>query len=98
VAVSHYQWEGDRLKLKCKIQINAPRNHIVGVREDQLKIQINAPPVDGKANIQVLKLLSKEFGVAKQYVKILRGECNRNKLIEISSPAKIPESSCVEKQ
>ncbi|UCG79510.1 MAG: DUF167 domain-containing protein, partial [Nitrospirota bacterium] len=42
-----------------------------------------APPVDGAANSQLIKLISKEFGVKKSAVKVIRGERSRNKVVKI---------------
>jgi len=48
-----------------------------------LKVKLTAPPVDGEANKKLIELLSKEFGVAKSKVKIVKGEASRRKVVEI---------------
>ncbi len=47
------------------------------------KIKVVSPPVDGKANKEVIDIVAKEFGIKTSKVCILRGEKTREKLIEI---------------
>ena len=69
-------------KLKIKVITNAKRNAVVE-GEGMLKVYVNAPPVDGKANKVVAEVLAKHFKVRKSSVKILRGEKSKEKVIEI---------------
>lgn len=92
----HYRWQGQTLILHCQLQPKASSNEIVGVQADKLKIRITAPPVDGKANTHLIKFLSKQFGVAKQHIQIISGESSRYKIIEISSPARLPEQALIQ--
>ncbi len=57
---------------------NAKKNEIVGVDEARrrLKVKIRAPPVEGRANKELVSFLSKLFGAR---VEILRGEKSREK-------------------
>ena len=95
-AAEHYRWQGRTLILHCQLQPKASSNDIVGVQANKLKIRITAPPVDGKANAHLIKFLSKQFGVAKQHVQITSGESSRYKIIEISSPTKLPEHALIQ--
>jgi len=61
----------------------ASRSEIVGEFEGSLKVRISAPPVDGAANAEVIKLLSKEFGVARSSVSIVSGESSKTKRIRV---------------
>ena len=69
-------------KLKIKVITNAKRNAVVE-GEGTLKVYVNAPPVDGKANKVVAEVLAEHFKVRKSSVKILRGEKSKEKIIEI---------------
>ncbi|MDU5840251.1 MAG: DUF167 family protein [Haemophilus parainfluenzae] len=51
------------LRLKIILQPKASKDQIVGLHDDELKITISAPPVDGQANTHLLKFLSKAFKV-----------------------------------
>ncbi len=48
-----------------------------------LRIYVNESPVDGKANLAVIKMLSKYYGVSKSKIKIIQGDKGRYKVIEI---------------
>ena len=70
--------------IKIKVIPHAGKNEIVGKLADgTLKIKLKAPPVDGKANEELVKFLAKEFGVKKDGVKIISGKTGRKKIIEI---------------
>lgn len=68
--------------LPVKVLPNASRSEIVGWLDDgTLKIRIQSPPQDGKANKALIAFLAKETGVSKSQISIARGETNRQKLI-----------------
>ncbi|MDT8383571.1 MAG: DUF167 family protein [Gammaproteobacteria bacterium] len=90
-----YRWEGDTLTLSVRVQPKASSDEIVGPCADplggeSLKVRITAPPVDGKANAQLVKFLAKAFGVAKSRVSVLAGEGGRQKRVQISAPTRLP--------
>ncbi|MDF1498011.1 MAG: DUF167 domain-containing protein [Patescibacteria group bacterium] len=49
----------------------------------ELKIYLIAVPVDGKANKELIKLLSKELGISKSKINIIKGGKSKQKVIEI---------------
>lgn len=55
-----------------------------------LKIRLTAPPVDGKANEHLVRLLAKAFGVAKSRVVIEKGATGRSKQVRIVRPERLP--------
>ena len=62
----------------------ASKSEIVGEVEGNLKVRISAPPVDGAANEEVVRLLAKAFGVAKSNVAIVSGQTSKTKRIRIT--------------
>ncbi len=92
----HFEWRGNILRLKCKLQTNASATKFAECINNELKIFVNAPPVDGKANVQLTKFLSQSFGVAKSAVTIVKGQLNQHKIVEIISPLRIPRESKIE--
>lgn len=52
--------------------------------EKILIVEVNAPPVDGKANAKISELIAKFFGVRKSSVLLIKGECGRNKVFELT--------------
>jgi len=78
------------LRLKIILQPKASKDQIVGLHDDELKITITAPPVDGQANAHLLKFLSKAFKVPKSSIVLEKGELNRHKQVWIQSAKKSP--------
>ena len=63
----------------------ASKSEIVGAHDGALKIRIASPPVDGAANAELIKVLSKTFDVSKSEVEILSGQTSKTKQIKISN-------------
>ena len=88
--MAHYSWHNDQLTLHILLQPNASTDEIIGVQDRELKIRIAAAPIEGKANTQLIKFLSKQFGVRKQDINLVRGETSRHKKVSITAPTKLP--------
>jgi uncharacterized protein len=85
----YYHWQGDDLILSVRLQPKASRNEIIGVQDNQLKVRLTAPPVDGKANIALCKFIAKSFAVANSQVELISGAHNRQKRLLIHSPTQL---------
>jgi uncharacterized protein (TIGR00251 family) len=48
-----------------------------------LRARVSAPPVDGKANRALCRLIAKRVGVAPSKVSVVRGEKSRDKLVRV---------------
>ncbi|STO55267.1 Uncharacterised ACR, YggU family COG1872 [Canicola haemoglobinophilus] len=81
---------GDDLRLRIFLQPKASKDQIIGLHDNELKISITTPPIDGQANAHLLKFLSKAFKVAKSEIVLEKGELNRHKQILIPQPKIIP--------
>tara|TARA_B100001109_G_scaffold255874_1_gene261936 strand:- start:1969 stop:2259 length:291 start_codon:yes stop_codon:yes gene_type:complete len=86
------QWTDGDLILVCHLQPKASKSEFAGLHGDAIKVRIQAPPVDGKANAELIKFLSRQFGVSKRDVEIISGELNRHKRVKITRPEKIPDA------
>lgn len=78
------------IRLRIFLQPKASRDQIVGLHDNELKIAITAPPVDGAANAHLLKYLSKLFKAPKSSIVLEKGELQRHKQIWIPDPKQIP--------
>ncbi len=56
---------------------------MAGYAEGVLRIRLNAPPVEGKANEALGRFLAKALGVSRGCVTLLSGEKGRNKVVRI---------------
>lgn len=79
------------LRLRIILQPKASKDQLVGLHDNELKITITAPPIDGQANAHLLKFLSKTFKVPKSSIVLEKGELNRHKQILIPTPKVIPD-------
>ena len=60
--MSWFRWDGDDLILECHLQPAARSDDFAGLHGDRLKIRLTAPPVDGKANAELIELVARTFG------------------------------------
>ncbi len=84
------RWEKDDLLINLRVQPKAGRDTFVEPYGNFYKVQIKAPPADGKANTHLLRFLAKTFGVRQHDVLLEQGAKSRNKRIRIHSPRKFP--------
>jgi len=75
------------LKIKVRLTPRASRDEIAGYSDEVLRARVTAPPVDGKANDALRKLVAKRLGVAPSRVRIERGAKGRTKLLAIEGAA-----------
>lgn len=85
-----YRWEGETLVLRVRAQPRASRDELVGPHGDTLKVRITASPVEGKANVHLLRFLAKVFQVPASRVELRSGATGRNKCIAVHRPAALP--------
>lgn len=89
--MSAIEKNSDGIRLKIFLQPKASKDQIVGIHNEELKITITAPPIEGQANAHLLKFLSKIFKVPKSSILLEKGELNRHKQIWIPAPKLIPK-------
>jgi uncharacterized protein (TIGR00251 family) len=57
------------------------RSKLLGIKEGRLEVALKAPPVDGAANAELLKLLAKQLGVRRAALSISAGQSGRRKVV-----------------
>lgn len=72
--------------LNVRVVPRASKDGIQGIMGDALKIRIQAPPVDGKANAYLVKFLSKHWNIPRANIELLSGETGRNKRLHFHNP------------
>ena len=72
------------LIFNVRVVPRASKSEIAGIFDGALKIRLASPPVDGAANAELIKLLSKTLGVSKSAIEILGGQSARTKQVKIS--------------
>lgn len=71
------------IKKQIKVKPNAKRSELMTEEDGSLTAHLKSPPVDGKANAELIALVAQIFGVPKAAVTIRAGGRSRHKLIEI---------------
>lgn len=74
----------DSLILTVRVVPRASKSEIVGNHDGALKVRIAAPPVDGAANAELIKILAGTFGVSKNQIEILSGQTSKTKQVKIN--------------
>ncbi len=86
-----YRWEGEDLILRLRVQPKASKDAFSGpYGDDQYKVTLTAPPVDGKANAHLLKFVAKAFGLPRSQVTLESGAHSRSKCLRLKSPTRLP--------
>jgi uncharacterized protein (TIGR00251 family) len=73
--------QGEFSCIQVRLQPRASRNEIVGVVEHGLKIRLNAPPVDDRANRQLVDFLAQALALPRRDVVLLHGQKSRVKTV-----------------
>ncbi|MEK0449779.1 MAG: hypothetical protein RL088_2047 [Verrucomicrobiota bacterium] len=88
-------------RLLLRIVPNARRTEIVGAHGAAVKIKVQSPATDGKANAALLEFLAETLGIPARSTRIVAGEKSRDKLIEFdgldADTARDRLLSCAEK-
>jgi len=69
--------------IAVKVVPRATKNEIVGWLEGALKIRLQAPPEDGRANRALEELLAEALGLKKNAVTVAAGRSSARKLVEV---------------
>ena len=72
---------GITLSLHC--QPGAKQTKVLGLHDDCLKIALQAPPLENKANALLVAWLSKQLKVPQKQIQFISGHNSRRKRIEI---------------
>ena len=71
----------DGVLLNVKLVPNSSFNKIVDYTDDYIRIKISAPPIDCRANNELISFCSKLFYINKSKIEIISGEKSKIKKI-----------------
>jgi uncharacterized protein len=71
------------VQIEVRLRPRGSGNELLGMRAGVLQAKVTAPPVDGKANKALCKLIAKRVGVAPSRVSVVRGEKAREKVVRV---------------
>jgi len=73
------------MQKKVKVKPNSKIQKIEEQADGSLSVRLKSPPVDGKANEELIKLLAEKFDVPKSHITIKSGLSSRQKVVEIDT-------------
>lgn len=71
-------------RISLRVQPGASRNAVSGSYGDSVKIALQAPPVDGRANQALCRLFADWCGIPKSSVELKAGHSSRSKVLELA--------------
>jgi uncharacterized protein (TIGR00251 family) len=79
--------DGPVTRLRLRVSPGAGRSTVVGRHGDGWKVRVAAAPERGRANDELVGLLSSTLGVARGRVQLVSGATGRDKVVELSGVA-----------
>lgn len=89
--MNFYEWRGKDLLLNIHVQTRAKENAITELHGVRLKLRINVPPVENKANRHIINYLANEFSVKQSDIELISGLRHRDKQMKIKQPTQLPD-------
>ncbi|MGB3209843.1 MAG: DUF167 domain-containing protein [Desulforhopalus sp.] len=83
--------------IRLHVQPNASKSRIIGLHDGCLKLAVAAPPIEGKANKEVVKFLATILGVPGRDVTVKSGVQSRKKTVVVKNLDGIEIRSVLEK-
>lgn len=72
------------MRIYIKVIPRSSRNLVEKISGGEYRVRLTAPPVDGKANEALIKLLSEYFGVGKSAIVIIGGKSTQRKMVDVT--------------
>ena len=72
------------VRIQLHVQPGASSSGVAGLHGDRIRLRIQSPPVDGRANEAVLEWIAAQLAVPRRAVTLVRGEKSREKTVEIA--------------
>jgi uncharacterized protein (TIGR00251 family) len=82
------------VRLTVRLRPRGRGDALLGIVDGVLQARVSAPPVEGRANRALCKLIAKRVGVAASKVSVVRGERSRDKLVAVEG---VSEAELLEK-
>ena len=79
----------DGCTVSVRVQPGAKKDAVVGVHGGAVKIALNAPPVDGKANEALIAFIAEKVGLPRARVSLVSGMTNRSKVVRVTGKSAV---------
>lgn len=71
------------MRVAIRVSPNASMNQVVFSEKEPISIRLKSAPVDGKANQELIRFLSKRLSIPQKNFTIIQGKSSKNKLLGI---------------
>jgi hypothetical protein len=71
------------MRIYIKVIPRSSRNLVEKISEGEYRVRLTAPPVDGKANEALVKLLAEYFDISKSAISIVGGKSTPRKMVDV---------------
>lgn len=76
------------VKIKIKVQPRSSDCKIIGIHNGALKVKLRSPPLDGRANEELIELLARQIGISKSRISLIAGDKSKNKIVFVEGLTK----------
>lgn len=87
VGLIDYTEQENSITFAVRVVPRASRSGVAGEHDGALRVRVNAPPVEGAANEELMRLLARVFDVPVRAVEIIGGHATKFKRIRITGAA-----------
>ncbi len=71
------------MTIRIRVRPRAKRNGLAGRFQDEWRLQLTAPALEGKANQACVKFFARGLGIPQSRVRLLSGEKSRHKVLAL---------------
>lgn len=71
-------------RIRVRLTPKAAGDQIAGWQDDVLRVRVSAPPIEGRANVALERLIAKALRVPKRDVRVVAGAKGREKTVEVA--------------
>lgn len=89
--------DGAGARIAVQVVPRASKTEVAGMYGDEaLRVRLNAPPVDGKANRELVRFVAETLGVPERAVALVSGQTGRRKTLRVDgvSPDRVRAMLC----
>ncbi|MYB40862.1 MAG: DUF167 domain-containing protein [Chloroflexi bacterium] len=83
VALARKEAPVETVRLVVRLVPRASRNEVAGFEGETLRVRVTAPPVEGRANRALERLLAKRLDLPRGAVRVVAGQASRNKVVAV---------------
>lgn len=76
--------EDNNFRIDVWVASRATRTRIMGVHDSRLRIQVAAPPTEGRANAALIRFLAETLAIPRAQVEVVAGVSSKRKSVRIA--------------